>query len=266
MTSGVADGLWYEVHEGQAGADSVLMSAGLGGSAAFWSPQMEALTSQFRVILYDHRGTGRSDRSLKPDHSVAAMAEDIITVLDATSTANAHIVGHAAGGNAGLQLALDHPERLDKLVVVNGWSRPDPHVARCFSARTRLLEAFGPTAYVEAQALFLFPPDWISQNDALLKTQEHHHIQNFPRIDVMLARIGALLAFDIDERLGEISQPVLVAASADDMLVPPLLSRRLAEGLPNATLDVVPWGGHAFTATVSGAFNARLVAFLSGDD
>ena len=265
MNSGTADGLYWEMHDGPAGATSVLLSAGLGGSAAFWAPQMDALTERFRVILYDHRGTGRSDRSLKPGHSVAAMAEDMVAVLDATDTARAHIVGHAAGGNAGLQLALDHPERLDKLVVVNGWSRPDPHVARCFAARIRLLEAFGPTAYVEAQAVFLYPPDWISENDALVKTQEHHHIQTFPRTDVMLARIGALLAFDIDDRLGEIPHPVLVAASADDMLVPPLLSRRLAEGLPSATLDVVPWGGHAFTATVSGAFNARLVAFLNGD-
>lgn len=265
MTTGVADGLWFEVIDGPEGADSVILSAGLGGSAAFWSPQMEALTGRFRVILYDHRGTGRSDRSLKPDHSVASMADDIRIVLDATETAKAHLVGHAAGGNAGLQLALDHPERLGRIVVVNGWSRQDPHVARCFAARTRLLEAFGPTAYVEAQALFLFPPEWISENDALLKTQEAHHIAHFPRNDVMLARIGALLAFDIDDRLQDIPHPVLVAASADDMLVPPLLSRRLAEGLPNATLDVVPWGGHAFTATVSGAFNARLVAFLHGD-
>lgn len=265
MIEGVADGLWYEVHGGSAGAASVILSAGLGGSAAFWVPQMAALTDRFRVILYDHRGTGRSDRSLKPDHSVASMAQDIVAVLDATGTDRAHLVGHAAGGNAGLQLALDHPDRLDRLVVVNGWSRPDPHVARCFAARTRLLEAFGPVAYVEAQALFLYPPDWISQNDATLRAQDAHHVAGFPRPDVMLARIGALLAFDIDDRLGEITHPVLVAASADDMLVPPLLSRRLAEGLPNATLDVVPWGGHAFTATVSGAFNASLVAFLNGD-
>ena len=265
MTTGIADGLWFEIHEGPTGAATVLLSAGLGGSAAFWAPQMEALTERFRVVLYDHRGTGRSDRSLKPDHSVAAMAHDIVAVLDATDTAKAHVVGHAAGGNAGLQLALDHADRLDRLVVVNGWSRPDPHVARCFTARTRLLEAFGPTAYVEAQPLFLFPPDWISRNDALLKAQEHHHIQNFPRTDVMLARIGALLAFNIDDRLGEIPHPVLVSASADDMLVPPLLSRRLAEGLPNATLDTVPWGGHAFTATVPDVFNARPIAFLLGD-
>ncbi|CAN5443208.1 pyrimidine utilization protein D [soil metagenome] len=262
MKSGTVDGLYWEVHDGPQGADSVILSAGLGGSAAFWSPQMETLTQAYRVILYDHRGTGRSDRSLKPDHSVASMAEDIVAVLDATSTDKAHLVGHAAGGNAGLQLALDSPERLNRLVVVNGWSRPDPHVARCFAARTRLLEAFGPAAYVEAQALFLYPPDWISENDALLKEGDAHHVAGFPRPDVTLARIGALLAFDIDDRLGEVSHPVLVSASADDMLVPPSLSRRLAEGLSNATLDVTPWGGHAFTATAPDVFNAKLIAFL----
>lgn len=261
MKSGTFDGLYWEVYDGLPGAPSVILSAGLGGSAHFWSPQMEAL-KDYRVILYDHRGTGRSERRLKPDHSVAAMAGDIVAVLDATGTDRAHLVGHAAGGNAGLQLALDHPDRLDRLVVVNGWSRPDPHVARCFKARTRLLEAFGPIAYIEAQSLFLYPPDWISENDALLKAQDAHHVAGFPRTDVMLARIGALLAFDIDDRLGQIEHPVLVSASADDMLVPPLLSRRLAEGLPNAVLDVTPWGGHAFTATAADVFNARLVAFL----
>lgn len=261
MKTGVADGLFWEVQDGPPGAASVILSAGLGGSANFWAPQMEALKG-FRIILYDHRGTGRSDRSLKPDHSVAAMAQDIIAVLDATNTDRAHLVGHAAGGNAGLQLALDAPDRLEKLVVVNGWSRPDPHVARCFSARTRLLEAFGPAAYVEAQALFLYPPDWISENNATLTTQDAHHVASFPSTDVMLTRIAALLAFDIDDQLGGIPHPVLLAASADDMLVPPLLSRRLAEGLPNATLDVTPWGGHAFTATAADVFNAKLVAFL----
>ncbi|WP_395651080.1 pyrimidine utilization protein D [Brevundimonas sp.] len=265
MNAGTTDGLCWEVHDGPADVPSVILSAGLGGSAAFWSPQMQALTERFRVILYDHRGTGRSDRSLKPDTSVAAMAQDIVTVLDATETPRAHLVGHAAGGNAGLQLALDHRDRLHRLVVVNGWSRPDPHVARCFAARTRLLEAFGPAAYVEAQALFLYPPDWISQNDATLRISDAHHVETFPRPDVMLARINALLAFDVDARLADIPHPVLVSASADDMLVPPRLSRRLVEGLPNATLDVVRYGGHAFTATVPDVFNARLIAFLLGD-
>ena len=265
MESGTADGgLYFEVHESPDAKGTIILSSGLGGSGAFWAPQMEALTEQFRVIIYDHLGTGRSDRT-RANKTVGAMADDILAVMNATLTPSAHIVGHAAGGLAGLAFALRDPQRLEKLVVVNGWSRPDPHIARCFAARTRLLEAFGPQAYVEAQSLFLYPPDWISENDALLREQEPHHVAHFPRADLMLARIGALLAFDIDDRLSAIHAPTLVSVSEDDMLIPPRLSRRLAQGLPNATLDVVPWGGHAFTATVPDVFNARLIAFLLGD-
>ena len=264
--TGTADGLWWEAHDGPSpDAASVILSAGLGGSAAFWGPQMAALTARFRVILYDHRGTGRSIRALTQPHTVQAMADDIVTVLDAVGVARAHLVGHAAGGNAGLALALSHPDRLDRLVVVNGWSRPDPHIARCFSARLRLLAAGGAQAYVEAQPLFLYPPDWISTNSARIDAEGAHHVAAFPPQAVMRARIQALLDFDIDDRLGEITCPVLVSASADDMLVPPLCARRLAQRLPNATLDVAPWGGHAFTVTAAETFNATLVRFLEGD-
>lgn len=265
MKSSACEGLCYEVHDGPSGAATVLLSAGLGGSGAFWAPQMEALTARFRVVLYDQRGTGRSDRALPSPYAVADMARDIGKIIDALGEEAAHIVGHAAGGLAALQLALDRPSRVLSLAVVNGWSRPDPHIARCFRTRISLLNDSGPEAYVHAQPLFLYPADWISQNAARLEAEEVHHLAGFQGRENMLARINALLAFDIDDRLGEIACPVLVSAAADDMLVPSLCSRRLAERLPNATLDVAPWGGHAFTATVPAAFNAALIAFLSGE-
>ena len=116
--TGVADGLWFEVHPGPDNdAPAVILSPGLGGSAGFWAPQMQALTARFAVVLYDHRGAGRSDRTLTDPHSVDAMAEDIVAVMDAAGLARAHLVGHAAGGLAGLALALNHPDRLDRLVV-----------------------------------------------------------------------------------------------------------------------------------------------------
>lgn len=256
-------GLFFNVHPAPfADAPAVILSAGLGGSAGFWEPQMAALSAAFQVVGYDHRGTGRSVRGLSEPHSVWAMAQDIVEVLDAAGIARAHLVGHAAGGLAGLALALAAPERLDRLVVVNGWAAPDPHIARCFEARLGLLDHGGPRAYVRAQPLFLYPPDWISQNTAVLDAEEPHHVAGFPQAEVMRARIAALLAFDITDRLTQIAAPTLVYASADDMLVPPRCSRRLAEGLPNGRLQVAPWGGHAFTLTATEAFNAEIVQFL----
>ena len=88
-------------------------------------------------------------------------------------------------------------------------------------------------------------------------------VKGFPATDVMLARIAALLAFDIDAKLPRIAAPVLVSASADDMLVPVTCSKHLAERLPNATLDITPWGGHAMSVTDPDKFNATLMAFLN---
>jgi aminoacrylate hydrolase len=257
------DGLWYELITGPKGAETILLSAGLGGSANFWAPQMEALKQRFNVLLYDHRGTGRSVRTLTDPHSVDAMAADMRCVMDASKVKRAHVMGHAAGGLAGLVLALKSPKRVGKLVVVNGWSRPDPHIARCFEARIALLRKSGKRAYVRAQPIFLYPAAWISENTAQLDAEEEHMVKGFPSTDLILARIEALLAFDIDAKLPKIAAPVLVSASADDMLVPVTCSKRLAERLPNATLDITPWGGHAMSVTDPDTFNATLTDFLS---
>ncbi len=257
------DGLYYEFHPGPEGAAAVILSAGLGGSGAFWAPQMAALAARFSVVLYDHRGTGRSVRQLTEPHSVDAMADDIVAVMDAAGLGSAHLIGHAAGGLAGLSLALRYPERIDRLVVVNGWAAPDPHICRCFDTRLRLLNDSGAQAYLHAQPLFLFPADWISANTPRLDAEEARHLVAFPGAAIMRARIEALLAFDIEDRLSEIAAEVLVSASGDDMLIPVSCSHRLAQGLPKAKLDIAPWGGHGFTVTAPDTFNASVLAFLA---
>jgi aminoacrylate hydrolase len=261
VSAGIVNGLHYEVHGGA--DETVILSAGLGGSGAFFAPQMEALSGRFRVVLYDQRGTGRSDRALPSPYAVSHMANDIATIIEAVA-GPAHVVGHAAGGLAGLQLALDRPDLVSSLTVINGWSRPDPHIARCFRTRISLLNNSGPEAYIHAQPLFLYPANWISKHADQLEAEEAHHIAGFQGRETLLARINALLAFDIDDHLPGITAPVLVSASADDMLVPSLCSERLAQRLANATLDIVPWGGHAFTTTAPDAFNTTLLAFLGG--
>jgi aminoacrylate hydrolase len=255
--------LHYEVH-GPADGEAVLLSPGLGGSAGFWRPQLGALVAAgLRVIAYDQRGTGRSPAVLPADYAIADMARDVVEILDATSTPRCHLVGHALGGLVGLQLALDAPSRVASLVLVNAWSEPNPHSARCFDARLALLGACGPRAYVEAQPLFLYPAAWCAANAQRVADEVAHALAHFPGEANMRARIAALCAFDADARLGEIAVPALVAAAIDDVLVPWTCSQRLADRLPHATLERVPHGGHAHSVTEADAFNRSLLAFLA---
>jgi aminoacrylate hydrolase len=256
-----ANGLWYE-WRGRDDGDIVMLSPGLGGSGSYWEPNVAALGARYRILLYDHRGTGRSDRALPDDLSVEAMADDLIGLMDAIGVDRAHLIGHAAGGVIGLALALKAPERLGKLIIVNGWSTLDPHFARCFDVRLELLRKSGPEAYVRAQPIFLFPAPWISLNSARLDAEAASHVAHFPPSGNVEMRISALRDFDVDARLGEIATPVLALASADDMLVPAFCSERLANGIKGARLAVMKWGGHACNVTDPHGFDTHVLDFL----
>lgn len=257
----LSNGLYWEA-EGSPDAPALVLASGLGGSAQYWKPNIDALAEDHRVLVYDQRGTGRSDRAFPESVTVADFADDILAVMDAAGIETASLIGHALGAVAGLALALKAPERLDKLVLINGWARPDPHFARCFEARLSLLRDSGVRAYVAAQPIFLYPSDWSSAHSAELDGEEAGHVGAFPAISTVEARIAALKAFDVSMLLDQIDTPALLLSAADDVLVPPHCSNILAATLPNATRAKMEWGGHACNVTDPAGFHALVLDFL----
>ncbi|KQT11228.1 pyrimidine utilization protein D [Ramlibacter sp. Leaf400] len=253
----------YEIRgRTEAGAPTILLSAGLGGAGSYWQPQLDALAPQLRVVLYDQRGTGRNREPLPEGYSIAHMVDDVIGILDEAEIGRCHFMGHALGGLVGLELARRCPERLDRLVLVNAWDRLDTHTARCFAVRQRLLDAGGAEAYVQAQPLFLYPAAWLSEHAEWVAQEEAHGVRHFQGRDTLLKRIAALRAFDVSSQLGDIQTSTLVVATRDDVLVPWTASQRLAQGLPNAHLHLFDHGGHASNITDPAAFNSVVTDFL----
>ncbi|WP_326524581.1 pyrimidine utilization protein D [Sphingomonas sp.] len=258
----VAGGIHYEWH-GDEGAPPLILSSGLGGLASYWEPNLLALADDYRVLVYDHRGTGQSERKVLGAMTVEAMAQDVADLLDELALDEPPaFVGHALGGLIGLALAIAQPGRLQRLMVVNGWASLDPHTARCFDTRLALLRDSGPRAYLHAQPLFLFPPAYISRNDAALLRAEVEQIEHFPGQETVERRIHAVRTFDPGPGLGAINIPVMCLAADDDMLVPAAASELLADAIPGAKLASMTWGGHACNVTRPDDFNARVADWL----
>lgn len=262
-----AASLWYDWH-GPEQAEILILSSGLGGSADYWRPNLDALSSRFRLLAYDHRGTGRSDRALPDPLTVESMADDLLALMDGLGIEHAHVVGHAVGGMVGMAAALAAPERIGRLVVINGWARLEAPTARCFDVRLKILRDSGPEAYVQAQPIFLYPASWMATEPAAFEAATADMLQHLPDRATMEKRIAAVRAFDILERIGEIRSPVLVVSTEDDILVPSVASAQIAERLGRGNgSDVLhlPWGGHAWNVTDPGLFADYVPVWLAGE-
>ncbi|HEX8655058.1 MAG TPA: pyrimidine utilization protein D [Allosphingosinicella sp.] len=257
-------GLWYQF-AGSEEAETVILSAGLGGTAGYWAPNLEAFLPRFRVLLYDQRGTGRSDRALPAEVTVEDMAQDVAGLMDELRVERAHFVGHAAGGLIGLALALARPELVTKLVVASGWARLDPYTARCFDVRLALLRDSGPEMYLKAQPIFLYPPYWVSEHSDRLDAEAGEQLAHFPGAENVEKRIAAVRAFDISGRLREIETPTLVLSAFDDALVPSEATTALAHGLPNGRHMGLMGGGHAANVTDPDEFSTIVPPWLAGE-
>ena len=94
----------------------LVLVSGLSGVASFWDPLVPALAERRRVILHDHRGTGASSRCLIP-YSVDRMAADVLALMDHLGVARADVMGHSTGGAIGQTLAVEHADRVGRLVL-----------------------------------------------------------------------------------------------------------------------------------------------------
>lgn len=243
-------------------APTLVLSAGLGGSASFWLPQLNALSEHYRVVVYDQRGTGRSPDALPEGYTMAMMAAELADALARHNILRFDLIGHALGGLIGLQMALDYPDRIRRVVVINGWLSLNSHTRRCFKVRQDLLLNVGVEAFVRAQPLFLYPAEWLSRHQPRIEAEDALHVAHFQGTENLLRRLNALMSADFTRSAARIAQPVLAIYSRDDLLVPWSCSHELAAALPNATLAEMTWGGHAMSVTDPDAFNQLLLDWL----
>ena len=251
--------IYYEEHgEGP----PLLLVPGLGGVGAYWRPQLRPFSEHFRVVVHDHRGTGESTRS-EIAYSVDQMTGDLLRLMDHLGIERAHLVGHSTGGAIGQTLAIEHPDRVDSLVIYSSWTTCDPFMRRVFETRKTLLQDSGVEAYIKATPVFLFPDWWINQNAESFAAADRDSVAGFPSVEIAASRCDAVMNFNRVSQLGEITARTLVICAKDDFLTPAYFSQELANKIPGAELKLLEKGGHCVSQTIPSEFNSAVLSFLT---
>ena len=239
----------------------LIFISGLNGVGRYWQPQVPIFSSHFRALTYDQRGTGSSDR-LQREFSVDQMAREVIGLMDALKIERAHIVGLSTGGAIGQTLAIEYPQRVDRLVMCSTWTHCDPWFRRLFEARREMYRQCGAALHSMFHPLWLFPPDYVNEHDSEIDEDRRKAIAGAPPVEVSIGRIDALLAFDRRGGLPRIKAPTLVIASDNDYITPCYYAEAIARTIPNAKLAVLHGGGHSISKTRPAEFNRIVLDFL----
>ena len=246
----------------------VLLIQGTGVIGNAWRPQADALAGSHHVVWYDNRGIGRS-APLSGDTSVEQLAGDALALMDALEIESAHVGGHSLGGVVAQQLALDAPERVRSLMLLNTFHRGKDGVS--FSPRViwlGLRTRIGTRSMRRAAFLsMVLSKETLEERGADELAEElapffGRDIADSPPI--VMKQAMALGRHDASARLGELSGiPTLVMSGTHDTIAPVDSGKRLAAAIEGARYVEVD-GTHAVPLMKPEVVNAILREHLEG--
>lgn len=231
--------------------EPLLMIIGLSFSLLDWGSRLPDLLSQhYQLILFDNRDAGETSR-LDRSYTIEQMAADAAGLLDALGIHKAHVFGVSMGGMIAQHFALNHADRLNKLIL------------GCTMAGGGCSQTGAIGNFFDGDLLkLLFTPDFIQHNQAdldlfLQATRPYHSTGG-----ALMRQLSAMSSHDTCNALGKIVAPTLVITGDSDRVIPPENSTFLAQNIPNAQQKVIKDAAHAFSFSHPNSTAATIIDFL----
>jgi pimeloyl-ACP methyl ester carboxylesterase len=233
----------------------LIMIGGFNSARGMWFLQTRVFKKHFRVITFDSRGSGKSEKPIGP-YSIQVMTGDTLALMDHLCITKAHLLGVSMGALVAQEIAFTHPQRVQKLILGSSFSRID--------------DMSGPTP--EMRRLVELPPGkMLNRMAGLMLNHWFYRTLLLPLARVknrgadlnsVTGKINACMDYDCGERLERIKCPVMVISGTSDRLILPTSSEVLAKGIPQSKLVKIKGGSHLLFIEKSRQFNKEVMKFL----
>jgi len=258
--------IYYRV---QGKGEPLVLIMGLGAECGDWILQACAFKRYYRVVTFDNRGVGKSDKPSEP-YTVKTMADDTVGLMDHLGIDKAHILGVSMGGMIAQEVAINYPERVRKLILVSTNAgreekgRHSPELLRAIGLKEdfsdediKAVDIGKVMASLNAHAFSGGAIKTVAVPFCWVRTKLFG-------IKGVKGQFEAVMTHSTLDRLHTIKAATLVIAGTEDRIVPSSSSDVLANRIPNARLVKIEGGSHTLVAEKRGRFNREVLDFLRG--
>jgi len=236
----------------------LVLSNSLGTNLGMWDPQIDVLTQHFCVLRYDTRGHGESSVPPGP-YRIDQLGGDVIGLLDHLDIARVHFCGLSMGGITGMWLGVNHPQRLERLVLSNTAAYIGP--PENWTNRAAAVERDGVGSIAAAVVDRWLTPPYAAQNPALVESLKG--MLGATSAAGYAANCRAVRDADLRADVQSITVPTLVIAGSGDIPTPPADGVFLAQTIPGAHYVELE-AAHISNLEQVDAFGRVVVDFLRG--
>lgn len=248
----------YEL-SGPASAPVVCLNHCFAANHRYWDPHLEAF-EEFRILRFDLRGHGQSDAPTGP-YTLEMLAGDIAGLCDALALEKVHYCGVSLGGQVAQTFALNYPERLASLTLVNSTCEYNETQTRMWRERAALAAAQGMAAVQDGLLRRWFTAQACAEKIPGYRYMEQV-IGEFSPASFDAAS-AAMCMLHTTPRLNEINVPAMVVATPDDPGAPREVSEKMARLIPDCELHWLEPAQHLSSLEHPARFNALMRQFLA---
>jgi len=255
--------MYYEVH-GQ--GEPLVLIMGSFGSLEAWSLQIHAFQKHYKVIVFDNRGIGRTDKSPEP-YSIATMADDTVGLMDHLGIDKAHVLGMSLGGPVAHDIAINYPQKVKKLILVCSIAGADrthlhPDIIKVLGIEEGRQEV--DLRSIDFNKVMMATVS-LAFNDKSLRESLSVQAESWFKLFDMegfVRQWEAVASYSALDSLHKIEAQTLVITGTEDRIVNPHSSEVIAGLIQNSRLVKVEGGSHAFFMEMPDRFNNEVLSFL----